>query len=131
MLTINVPEDCGNAPNKRLLKDWFVHLVEGNLKDALLMLDEKVTVRVFGYWETKDKQSLQKQLASFQHNPFIEASIHTIITHGRDAALNGEIIDEDQTEFHVCLFFTLSMGRKRLIKTIDAYVMKISSYEVS
>lgn len=89
MSRLIVPEDCGNSPRKRFLRDWYQALANNDLTELENQLNTDCQLCMAGGKSFKGRLSI---LTYFQTDPLhhaIEIRIETIITHGRDASVNG------------------------------------------
>lgn len=123
MVKITVNADCGNSPNKELLKDLMVQGIQGRMDYVLEALDERVLLHRIGFPVVVGKVEVNKDLEKILKHSIQEMVIHNIITHGRDTAVHGILRDHEGMDSNFCLIMTLSLGKKRLIKSIIAYII--------
>lgn len=123
MVDIDVKVDCGNAPNKEMLKQIMVEGVQGNIDFVIDHLDAEVTVDQVGRSQMQGKAQVKQALGKIDHASFQRLTLHNIVTHGRDAALNGTITTKDGTQYNFSFFVTLKLGKAKSITDIIVYIL--------
>ncbi|WP_116654992.1 nuclear transport factor 2 family protein [Pelagibacterium sediminicola] len=120
MLIVEAPEDCGNAPRKRIIRDLIVALYGGEVSKALSYLSENVNWQMIGSWGASDKAEVGHHLS--QQSRVVHLRIGTIITHGTDCGIDGEITFEDGRQAAFCHVLIFTGGAKSAtIKTVRSY----------
>lgn len=117
--------DCGNAPKKKLLRDFTISFVEGKIDDCLEWMTDEVVFHDVG----RKRMYGKKNIAAYWHLLFqanIEKlHIENIITHGNVASVNGEITKEDNNVLHFCFVYHFNgFGKKAKIKEITSYLIE-------
>lgn len=124
-MEIIIPKDCGNAPRKMIIIDFIVACLNGEREilagysiDTVEWHDVKENRRVIGLKKMIDKIEKNK-LADVQ-----KLCIEHVITHGKLAAIHGEIIytQGNKTPFCIILEFS-SAGKSGKIKRVKSYVI--------
>lgn len=120
MVQVYCKEDCGNAPKKRLCLDFLIAAAEGRADEAITFCIPEIRVDMIGRESIHGQLQLQEFL---QPIPGVEAlHIHGMITHGREAAVNGEV-KTAQGSHSFALFFTFNRHKNALIKKIVVYLV--------
>lgn len=120
---IDVKVDCGNAPNKEMLKQMMVEGVKGNVDFVIDRLDSEVTVDQIGRGQLEGKGQVKQVLEKIDYSIFQRLTIQNIVTHGRDAALNGVVTTKDGERYNFAFFIILKLGKEKSITNITAYIL--------
>lgn len=125
-LKINTLIDCGNAPRKKLLLDFNVAFAEGNVDFILKSVHEDVVWNMIGKTTFEGKQAFGNAIREMVNHTAKELNIHQIITHGKVASLNGEMLMQDNTKYAFCDVYEFVSAGKNVIKKLDSYVLPIA-----
>src|SRR5688572_24528441 len=99
MVKITVSADCGNSPRKLFLKDFHIALATGDAALISANLDDNILWQIPGDKDVHGKADVVKVLTQRISENSAELSLSTIITHGTDAAVNGERIFENGKKY--------------------------------
>ncbi|WP_332645329.1 hypothetical protein [Lysinibacillus sp. 54212] len=120
MVQVYCNEDCGNAPKKKLCLDFLKAVAEGRTDEAITFCIPEITVDMIGRESIQGQERLQQFL---QQIPSVEAlHIHRLITHGKEAAVNGEV-KTAQGSHSLALFFTFNAYKNAFIKKLVVYLV--------
>lgn len=120
MLIVEASGDCGNAPRKRVIRDFVVALYGGEVSEVLSYLGENVNWQMIGSWDASDKAGVDHHLS--QQAKIVHLRIGTIITHGTDCGIDGEITFEDGQQAAFCHVLIFAGGSKNAnIKAVRSY----------
>jgi len=123
MVKIEIKVDCGNSPNKELLKRILCEGALGNLDYVVEHLDTEVVLNKIGHFHLEGKSKVREELEKLPDLSLQKLIIHEIITHGKDAAINGAAVGVDGKQYDFCFIVTLKLGKKKLINSIMAYII--------
>ena len=115
MVKITISADCGNSPRKLFLKDFNVALAEGNAGLIQENVADDVTWAFVGGKIWLGKAEVLKQVVNKRA---AELTLFNIITHGKEAAANGE-----KTAF--CDVYSFQKATGNTIKSIMSYVIAV------
>ena len=102
---------CGNSPKNQMLIDWMKAFIEENEELSFITNESEI---VF--------QGNTLLLESFEIPTGIkEIHIDTAITHGRDGAVIGKVVSDNNT-YPLALFFDFSLGKQPKIKKVTTIV---------
>lgn len=124
MVKIVVGEDCGNSPKKKFLRDLHIAFVRGETPFVVESLSDDITWTIVGQRQVRGKSEMTAELERIMSARADELVIHTIITHGKDAAVNGEITMEDGKTFRFCDVYKFKGAKGNTIQTITSYVIE-------
>lgn len=118
---IDVPERCGNAPRKAVIRDFIIDLYSGHVPEATALLTESVQWERAGGDVLNDLQEVEAWLSSASLPR--ELQIKTVLTHGTDCGVDGMVTYADGTRERFChiVFFTGGAKTAR-IKEVRSYV---------
>ncbi|REE05492.1 nuclear transport factor 2 family protein [Marinoscillum furvescens] len=122
-MKLNLTPDCGNAPKKELIKNLTIHFASYDLKKAMPYLADQVTWTLVGEAPIVGKQNFREALEAMSGNKASELTIHTIITHGKEAAVKGEMLMQDGSSFGFADFYVFTSAKGQLVKSIVSYVI--------
>lgn len=119
---IDIPEDCGNAPRKIVIRDFLVDLYSRSGDAVAAVLHDAI------HWDIVGAQTLvghHEVLHWLDEQPPVQSlQLHTIITHGTDCGADGAITMSDgarQSFSHVIVFS--GHGKNAKIKEIRSYIV--------
>ncbi|WP_022870916.1 hypothetical protein [Yaniella halotolerans] len=120
---IDIPEHCGNAPRKVVIRDFLIALYSGAVDETLGMLKDDVR------WEIVGSNVLSGQAETrawlMNQDSTQELKLHTVITHGTDCGADGVATYAQSRAVcfnHVILF--AGHGKAAKIKEIRSYLIE-------
>lgn len=120
---ITVPDDCGNAPKKVILRDFNVSLIIKDYTGVLEKTAVDITWIIIGDEIIEGKRELIKKVDELYEDKITELLIHDIITHGYVASVHGKLIGTNET-FHFCHIYRFTGASKTAkIKKITSYII--------
>lgn len=122
-MKLNVQADCGNSPKKELLRDLTIYFVSYDLEKAMEYMDENVVWTLVGDEPIKGKEPFAAALKEMIDNKAKELTIYSIVTHGKEAAVNGEMTMEDGNVFGFADFYEFASAGSSKVKSIRSYVI--------
>ncbi|WP_129113585.1 nuclear transport factor 2 family protein [Halegenticoccus tardaugens] len=127
MTTINVSEECGNAPKKRVLRDLNIAFAENDAEFILDTVADDVKWTTVGDEEIRGRDGVADALKRMQDADVSELTIHDVITHGTAAAVDGELKMADGATHAFCdVYGFTSHARDAKIRSIRSYVHEVS-----
>ncbi|MEQ9287678.1 MAG: nuclear transport factor 2 family protein [Cyclobacteriaceae bacterium] len=123
MTKIVVTPDCNNAPKKQLLKDFNIAFATGDVTTLEGMVSEGILWTIHGDKKVVGKASFVEEINIMKQYVADELIIHTIITHGAEAAVNG-IIKMGGDTYAFCDIYHFKSAGSSIIKALDSYVVK-------
>ena len=126
MTNIIVTPDCGNAPRKKFLSEFNIAFAKGDADFIIDHVSEDIQWHLHGDKSIVGKEQFTKEINIMKAHTADEIIIHSIITHGREAALNGEMTMGDNT-FVFCDIYRFTNTTSDIIKQMDSYVLTVNS----
>jgi len=123
MTKINVGVSFGHAPKKEFLKEFNVAFATGNSDFILAHVSEDILWNMHGDQQIKGYDAFKQSIESMKSHTADELSIHSIITHGKEAALSGEIKMGGKT-YNFCDIYRFKSAGSTIIEQLDSYVVE-------
>lgn len=125
MTELVVEEDCGNAPKKQKLKEFYTELAAGDVEAILSRLTDDVRWTIVGEVSHDGKEAVEGYLEQILAAEYEEIHVDNIITHGYSGAANGTTTSSDGDMYGFCEVFTFDSPTNTAdIEAIDSYVIE-------
>jgi hypothetical protein len=124
MAKIQMPRDCGNAPRKLFLMDFNKAFANGDLDFFQELIPDKITWDVVGRQPITDKESFLKTVKSFKLWKVKELIVETIITHGYEASVSGQVTTKDKSTYKFCHIYRFNKASGVTITSLTTFVME-------
>lgn len=125
MTKINIEADCGNSPKKEFLKNFNVAFATGDAQFIIDHVSDDIQWTMYGDKELKGKKDFAKEINIMKDYVADEVIVHSIVTHGAEAALNGEIKMGGKS-YAFCDVYRFVSAGSTLIKELKSYVIATS-----
>lgn len=121
---VDVPERCGNAPRKAIVRDFAVAIATRDSAAAIEFLSEDVQWTVNGTHEMAGVDEVRGWLSAEQEARALK--IHTVITHGTECGVDGTITTADGTRIEFAHIMKFTGGvRTAKINVVRSYVVPL------
>jgi len=130
-MKLNIKPDCGNSPKKELVKNLTIYFASYNLDKTKDFLDQKIEWTLVGEKPVSGKEQFIAALEQMSGNKSLQLTIYSVITHGKEAAVNGEMIMEDGNVFGFSDFYEFSGAKGTRVKSIVSYVIKMNKSQMA
>ena len=127
MAQIEIKPDCGNAPRKIFLADLNAAFAKGDMSYLTDNIPDDITLEIIGISTVHGKENVLSELIKGPYWKLKKLTIDTIITHGREASVNGQIILADNSKFSFCDIYKFKGAGGPIIKEILRYIIKNKS----
>ena len=121
---INVPFDCGNSPKREFIKEFNIAFAEGNADFIIEHVSDDIVWTMYGDKKIEGKEAFSKEIHNLKEKVADKMTLNSIITHGKEAAANGEVKMDDKT-YAFCDVYVFTNNTDRIIEKIDYYVISI------
>jgi len=122
---VNVSTDCGNAPKKELLRDFTVAFTTDSPDFILENIAHDVHWVIVGDKAIEGKEQMAKELPEMLDGSMVELNIDSIITHGDEGAVSGNMKFKEGKTFGFCdLYKFASHSGDAKIKTITSFIIE-------
>jgi len=124
---IETPKDVANSPRKAMLRDFNVALASGDVEGVISHVSDSIEWRLVGDQQVSGKPAFEKALQG-SNMKVARLTITNIITHGRTAAVDGQLELANGFQLSFCDIYQFTgAGPKAKIKEITAYVISSQS----
>ena len=127
MAQINVQVDCGNSPKKAFLRDFNIAFAEGNADYIINAVTDDIVWTIVGDKRVIGKDDFTKTIHEMEDFFIKELTIHTIITHGREASVNGVMVMPDGKCYSFCDIYHFKNTTSTDIKSMMSYVIEVAN----
>lgn len=125
MPNITVKPDCGNSPRKALLRDFISAFAHADIDGILSPLSDDIVWNLVGDSVIEGKENVRTLLEAMQGVGTSDLVIESIITHGREAAVNGVIRSNAGQAHAFCDVVQFTSAASMKIKTMTSYSIAI------
>lgn len=124
-MKIVVPEDCGNAPRKELIRDLNIAFGENNKEKILDFMAEDIEWVFVGKQIMNGKEEVKKFLETMGEDVAEELILDTIITHGDTAAADGIIKYAKMAVAYCDVYKFTGHDKDSKIKELTSYAIEL------
>jgi hypothetical protein len=124
MAKIQMPRDCGNAPRKLFLIDFNTAFANGDLEFFQELIPDKITWELVGQQQFTDKAGFLKALKSLPLWKVKELVVDSIITHGPEASVSGQVITKDKSVYRFCHIYRFNRASGVTISSLTSFMIK-------
>ena len=117
--------DCGNSPKRELVKQLTQYFAAYDLENAMQFMATDVVWTLVGDTPIQGKEAFKSALEEMGTNKTKELTIHGIVTHGKEAAVHGEMLMEDGNRFGFSDFYEFTSAKASTVKSIRSYVVPL------
>jgi len=124
MAEITVKAALDHSPRKQFLKDFNLAFARGNADFIIEHVSDDIHWIIYGDKEIQGKEAFTKEVNIMKDYTADELVIRSIVTHGREAALNGEIKMGGKV-YAFCDVYQFNHSTNNLISRMESYVIPI------
>jgi hypothetical protein len=124
MAKIQIQPDCGNAPRKLFLKELYIAIAEGKVKQVQEVVPENISWEVVGQKQITGITQYLKELKGHALWKVKELVVDTIITHGPDASVSGQIITANKSSYKFCDVYRFKGAGGATIQSITTFLIE-------
>ncbi|NHF58515.1 nuclear transport factor 2 family protein [Flavobacteriaceae bacterium TP-CH-4] len=124
MTKINIQADCGNSPRKEFLKELNIAFAKGNANFIVEHASDDMVWTIYGDKKIEGKEVFREEIHIMKQYTADEMTLNSIITHGREAAANGEMRMGDHT-YVFCDVYSFTNTTSMVLKEMQSYVVKL------
>jgi len=122
-MDLEIPSGCGNAPRKRFLVDFNAAFAKGRMQEILAGVTDDVVWDVVGEHRLEGKAAFRRYLESLPKPEAKALRLYRVITHGRDAAVDGALETGSGAVMRFCDVYTFKDTKNNLIRSIHSYAI--------
>lgn len=120
-LELSVPEDCGNSPRKKFLVEFNRAFAECNVAYVLEHVSDEIVWDMVGNKVVSGIAAMRQELETIAVENADSLTLHSVITHGREAAANGEMHFPGGNHVAFCDVYTFTKTTGNTLKRITSY----------
>ena len=124
-MDVAVPSDCGNSPRKKFLVDFNRAFAEGNADFVLDHVSDDIVWNMVGDKEVRGKMSMRSEMESMMVGQASAMVLYSVITHGREAAANGEFHYPGGEKIAFCDVYQFTKTTGNSVKSITSYATSL------
>jgi ketosteroid isomerase-like protein len=115
--------NCGNSPKMKLVQDLTIYFASYAIPKVMDYLTEDIKWTLVGDSPIEGKANFEAALQSMSDNKASKLTIHQILTHGKEAAVHGEMVMEDGKTYAFADFYEFASAKSEKVKAIVSYVI--------
>ena len=127
MTKIYIDADCGDAPERLLVRDVNVAFAQADVEGILDRLAVDIHWQIIGKADIRGKEAVGAALEAMKDVVTRELVILSIISLGTEGAANGVIRTEGGGSFAFCDFYRFTSASGEKIKLMMSYVVELNS----
>ncbi len=125
MVKVTVDVDCCNSPKKLFLKQFNTAFAEGDVEFLRASVADDIIWRVVGANVISGKAEFASALTKIDFSANARVTIKRIITHGNEAAVNGDILMTNGKTYAFCDFYEFDSAKGTSIKVVESYNIEV------
>ena len=126
MPNITVKPDCGNSSEKALMRDLIIAFAKADVDGILAPMSDDIVWHLVGETVIEGKESVREMMEGMQNVGTSDLVIESIITHGREAAVNGVIRSNTGQSHAFCDVVQFTSVADLKIKTMTSYSIELN-----
>lgn len=112
--------------NQQFVEDFNKAFARNDVKYIVEHVTDAITWTAMGDFTVEGKEDFQKTVEGMAGDEPFELDIDKIITHGKEAAVNGVMRSKDGKAYAFCDLYTLSGFKNPKIKQMISYVVEVT-----
>ena len=116
---------CGNSPKMKLIQELTILFASYQIEKVTEHLAEDVKWTLVGDQPIEGKEHFAAALREMSGTKTSKLTIHQILTHGKEAAVHGEMVMEDGKVYSFADFYEFKSAGSNKVKAIVSYVISV------
>ena len=126
-MKIDIPQDCENSPRKQFIKNFNLAFANADIEFIIDHVSEDFEWEMIGDRTLSGKGEVRQFLESMAAAKSESIRLHSIITHGREAACNGEIAAAGSNPVAFCDVYTFKDTKNNMLINMRSYGIELQS----
>ena len=122
MAKLTLLENCGNSPKSTFLQELNIAFAEGNVAFISSSVTEDIVWNMIGDKMIQGKEDFVNALERMKATKTQELILKSIITHGKEAAVYGEMLMKNGQHFVFADIYTFKSAKGDKVKSIVSFV---------
>lgn len=123
MTKLNIEAEPGHSPKKEFLKELNIAFAKGDAAFIVNNVNDSIVWNIVGDKKIEGKDNFIKEMEIMKDYVADELTIHNIITHGAEGAVNGEM-KMNGKKYAFCDIYQFTSAGKSIIKSMTSYVIE-------
>ncbi|MCB0661588.1 MAG: nuclear transport factor 2 family protein [Saprospiraceae bacterium] len=123
-MKINIKPGCGNSPKIETIKNLTIYFASYDLEKMQAYFDDNICWTLVGNEPIIGKENFIAALREMSDNKASELTITSILTHGKEGAIQGIMKMDDGNEFGFADFYEFTSAGAKKVKSITSYVLQ-------
>ncbi|MEQ9468426.1 MAG: nuclear transport factor 2 family protein [Ekhidna sp.] len=123
MTRISIHPDCGHSPKKEFLKNFNIAFATGDADFLINSVSDDIHWIIYGDKEIQGKEAFRNEMNIMKDYTADELQIHHILTHGKEAAISGEMKMGNRT-YAFCDLYEFTSAGSQEIRGMKTYIIK-------
>lgn len=115
------------SPKKQFLQELTILFASYQIDKVKTFFADDITWTLMGDQPVHGKEAFAEALNRMAGNKATALTIHTILTHGKEATIHGEMTMADGMRFGFADFYMFTSAGARKIQSITSYVIALST----
>ncbi|WP_262249419.1 nuclear transport factor 2 family protein [Parapedobacter soli] len=124
MTKITIEVDCGNAPKKEFLKNYYIAKANGDIDFVINSISDTINWEVIGNKIITNREEFIGAIQEHTLWKVKELIIDAIITHGNHASVNGRVVTRSNLNFAFCDVYKFKGFKGSKIKSVQTYLIQ-------
>lgn len=120
------PDSCGNSPKGQLVKELTIALAFYQLENVRPWIAEEFTWTLVGDKPVIGRDNFIHELQLMAENPAVALEIFSIVTHGKQAAVQGKVKMKDGSEIGFGDFYTFTSASGKKVLRIESFISSLT-----
>jgi hypothetical protein len=125
-MDINIKANCGNSPKNEFLKELNIAFARSEVDQVMHSVTDDIELNMVGSQLIKGKEALKAMFKQQQEVVIESISLQSIITHGKEGAVNGEFTMSDGKHYAFADFYQFETAKAKKVCKITSYLIEIN-----
>jgi hypothetical protein len=122
---ISIPDDCGSSPRKQFIADFNRAFAEVDIEYVLDHVSDEIVWDMVGDKKVSGKRAMRNVMESMMAAEASALVLLNVITHGREAAANGELHYSGGERIAFCDVYQFTKTRGNTVNRITSYAKSV------
>lgn len=120
-LDVSIPDDCSNSPREQFIVEFNRAFAEVEVDFVLDHVSDEIAWDMVGDKKVSGKTAMRDEMESMMAGTASSMVLHSVVTHGREAASNGEFGCPGGEEIAFCDVYMFTKTTANTVKRITSY----------
>jgi ketosteroid isomerase-like protein len=120
-MDVSIPDDCGNSTRRKFLADFNLAFAAGDTAFIMEHVSDDIHWEMVGDKTVEGKTAMTQEVKTMTRWKTVSFTLHSVITHGREAAANGELHFAGGQRVAFCDVYTFKGAKGNTLQGIKSY----------